>query len=51
VIKRRDNATEVGVEIVIRADAGESGFDRVKLRNGVIEPLEEGGADVDVQME
>jgi hypothetical protein len=47
----RDHATEVHVDLTIRASAGEHGFDRVELRNGVIEPLEEGGIAVDLDME
>jgi hypothetical protein len=47
----RDHASEVHVDLTIRASAGEPGFDRVKLRNGVIEPLEEGGATVYVELE
>jgi hypothetical protein len=44
----RDNASDVHVELTIDAVAREEGFDRVKLRNGVVEPLEEGGIQVDV---
>ncbi len=40
----RDNASTVQVELSIAAQAGESGFDRVQLRNGVVEPREESGA-------
>jgi hypothetical protein len=47
----RDHAAEVQVEVTIHAEAGEAGFDRVQLRNGVIEPLEEGGTTVGVDME
>jgi hypothetical protein len=47
----RDNAQEVQVGIIIDATAGEEGFDRVKLRNGVIEPLEEGGTHVEINLE
>jgi hypothetical protein len=46
----RDNATEVHVAITVDADAGEPGFDRVKFRNGVMEPLEEGGATIEVEL-
>jgi hypothetical protein len=46
----RDNAREVQVEVRIDATGPEEGVDRVKLRNGVVEPLEEAG-DVDVAME
>jgi hypothetical protein len=44
----RDNASDVHVELTIDAVARAEGFDRVKLRNGVVEPLEEGGIHVDV---
>jgi hypothetical protein len=47
----RDNAGDVEVGISINAAAPEQGFDRVKLRNGVIEPLEEASANVAVDME
>jgi hypothetical protein len=47
----RDNAQEVQVEIVIDATAREEGFDRVTLRNGVIEPIEEGGTHVEITLE
>jgi hypothetical protein len=47
----RDHAVKVHVEVTIHAEAGEPGFDRVQLRNGVIEPLEEGGTNVGVDME
>ena len=44
----RDNASDVHVELTIDAVARDEGFDRVKLRNGVVEPLEAGGIHVDV---
>jgi hypothetical protein len=47
----RDNASDVHVEISIAAVARDEGFDRVKLRNGVVEPLEEGGTHVEVTLE
>jgi hypothetical protein len=47
----RDNADDVEVGISINAAAPEQGFDRVKLRNGVIEPLEEASTNVAVDME
>ena len=47
----RDNAKGVHVEISIDAVARDEGFDRVKLRNGVVEPLEEGGTHVEVTLE
>jgi Protein of unknown function (DUF499) len=46
----RDHAAKVNVEVTIHAEAGEPGFDRVQLRNGVIEPLEEGGTNLGVDM-
>jgi hypothetical protein len=39
------------VEISIDATAHEEGFDRVTLRNGVVEPLEEGGTHVEITLE
>jgi hypothetical protein len=47
----RDNASDVHVEVSINAVAPEPGFDRVKLRNGMIEPLEEAATNVDLDME
>jgi hypothetical protein len=47
----RDNASDVHVQISIDAIARDEGFDRVKLRNGVVEPLEEGGTQVEVTLE
>jgi Protein of unknown function (DUF499) len=47
----RDHAAEVQVEVTIHAEAGEPGFDRVQLRNGVIEPLEEASTNVGVDLE
>ena len=47
----RDNADDVQVDVSIRAVAPEQGFDRVKLRNGVIEPIEEGSAGVQFKLE
>jgi hypothetical protein len=47
----RDNAEDVQVTVAITASAGAKGFDRVRLRNGVIEPLEEGAALVEVTLE
>ena len=46
----RDNASDVHVEISIDAVARDEGFDRVKLRNGVVEPLEEGATHVEVTL-
>jgi hypothetical protein len=46
----RDNAREVQVEISIEATAPDEGLDRVDLRNGVIEPLEESGAHVEITL-
>src|SRR6266536_2378948 len=47
----RDNAADVHVDVSIDATARDEGFDRVKLRNGVVEPLEEGGTNVEVTLE
>ena len=47
----RDHAAKVRVEVTIHAEAAEPGFDRVQLRNGVIEPLEESGTNLDVDMD
>ncbi len=47
----RDNASDVHVEIGIDAVAGDEGFDRVRLRNGVFELLEEKGTHVEVAPE
>jgi len=47
----RDNASEVQVEIIIKATAPDEGLDRVDLRNGVIEPLEESGAHVEITLD
>lgn len=41
----RENARSVEAEIKVRATSDE-GFDQVRFRNGVIEPIEEGGGDV-----
>ena len=47
----RDNADEIDVDVSIRASAPAQGFDRVKLRNGFIEPLEEGAPEVKLTLE
>jgi hypothetical protein len=47
----RDNAEDVRVDVSITAAAAEQGFERVRLRNGVIEPREEGSGNVSVDME
>jgi hypothetical protein len=47
----RDNAEDVQVTVGITASAGAEGFDRVRLRNGLIEPLEEGATRVEVTLE
>jgi hypothetical protein len=47
----RDNASTVQVDLSIAAEAGDSAFDRVQLRNGVVEPLEESGAQVHITLE
>jgi hypothetical protein len=45
----RDNAAEAEVRVTITARAGGAGFDRVRLRNGVIEPIEEGGGRAEIE--
>ncbi len=47
----RDNARDVQVEIRIEATGPDEGLDRVDLGNGVIEPLEESGAHVEITLE
>jgi hypothetical protein len=47
----RDNTEDVEVTVTITASGGVEGFDRVRLRNGVIEPLEEGAVRVEVTLE
>lgn len=42
----RENGQELDVEVTIRATPKPEGFDRSKFRNGVLEPLEEGGVEV-----
>lgn len=46
-----DNASDVRVETSIDAVARDEGFDRVKLRNSIVEPVEEGGTHVEVTLE
>ena len=46
----RDESASLDVDVTIRAAAKEGGFDRVRLRNGVVEPLEEGGGTVQVEL-
>jgi hypothetical protein len=46
----RDNADEAEVQVTITAKAGDAGFDRVRLRNGVIEPIEEGGGRPEIEL-
>ena len=47
----RDNAHDVQVEVTIVAAAHEEGFDRVTLRNGVLEPIEEGATNMEIILE
>lgn len=47
----RDNARDVDVDVTIVAAARDEGFDRVTLRNGVLEPLEEGATNVEITLE
>ena len=42
----RDEHCDLDVEVTVRASAPSDGLDPVRLRNGVIEPLEEGGAEI-----
>lgn len=46
----RENSESLEVEVVVKAASGEAGYDRVRLRNGVIEPLEEGGVDPQIEL-
>lgn len=46
----REQSQSMDVEVTVRATSGEDGYDRVRLRNGVVEPLEEGGADPEVEL-
>lgn len=45
----REQGCTLDVEVTVRAAAPGDGIDPVRLRNGVIEPLEEGGADITQQ--
>jgi hypothetical protein len=42
----REQATDVTVEIRITATSASEGFDRIGLRNGFVEPIEEGNAQI-----
>jgi hypothetical protein len=42
----RENCKDLQVEVTVRAAPPEQGLDRARFRNGVLEPLEEGYADV-----
>ncbi len=46
----REQSRGLDIEVTVRASAHDAGYDRVRLRNGVIEPLEEGGADPQVEL-
>jgi len=44
----REQSSKLDIDMTVRASAkNETGYDRVRLRNGVIEPLEEGGVSVE----
>jgi hypothetical protein len=42
----RERSVDLDVEVTARASADEAGFDQVAFRNGVVEPLEEGGVEI-----
>jgi hypothetical protein len=42
----RDNSDSLDVEVTVTATAEQSGIEPVRLRNGCLEPLEEGGAQI-----
>lgn len=42
----RENGQDLDIEVTVRATPKPEGFDRVRFRNGVLEPLEEGQVDV-----
>lgn len=42
----RDQSAAVEVEVTLRATGSGDGFDRVRFRNGVIEPIEEAGGEI-----
>jgi hypothetical protein len=42
----RDESAQVDIEVTLRAVAKGEGYDQVRLRNGVMEPLLEGGAEL-----
>jgi hypothetical protein len=42
----RDNSDSLDIEVAVRVAAEQSGIDPVRLRNGCLEPLEEGGAQI-----
>lgn len=46
----REQSGDVQVEVKVTASAKDGEFERVRLRNGVIEPLEEAGANPEVEM-
>ncbi|MDA8047538.1 MAG: DUF499 domain-containing protein [Actinomycetota bacterium] len=42
----RENGQDLDVEVTVRAVPKPEGFDRIRFRNGVLEPLEEAGVEV-----
>jgi hypothetical protein len=42
----RDQSAAVEAEVTLRATGSGDGFDRVRFRNGVIEPIEEAGGEI-----
>ena len=42
----REESQSLDIEVTVRATPKGTGFDRVRYRNGVTEPLDEGGVDV-----
>jgi len=42
----RDNSDSLDIEVAVRVAAEQSGIDPVRLRNGCLEPLEEGGTQI-----
>jgi hypothetical protein len=42
----RERSADLDVEVTARASANDEGFDQVAFRNGVVEPLEEGGVEI-----
>lgn len=47
----REQSSGLDIELTVRAKAKDNaGYDRVRLRNGVVEPLEEGGVSVEQEL-